>query len=147
MAQTTAASYGFELDKAQAGQKFDIRPDVVMSFAAEAAIEPGQPVRRGTDPETQVLVGNATAFLGIALFTHAQEQALAGGAEYAIGDMVSVLTKGAAWVTSAVADAEAGETAYVTSAGAFTNVSTSNLAVGTFLTGGGVGDVVAVEIG
>lgn len=144
MAQT--AGYGYALDKAQAGQKYDIRPDTVMSFAAEAAIEPGQPVRRGTNKETQVLVGNATAFTGIALFTHAQEQALAGGAEYAIGDMVSVLTKGAAWVASSVDSVVAGTTAYVTAAGAFTNVESTNLAVGTFLTGGDTGDLVVVEI-
>jgi hypothetical protein len=140
------AGYDFALDKAQAGQKFDIRPDVVQSFSAEVAIEPGQPVRRGTNPETQVLVGNATAFLGVALFTHASEQALAGGAEYAIGDTVSVLTQGAVWVTSSVASVVAGTTAYVTAAGAWTNIEGSNLAVGTFLTGGGSGDVVAVEL-
>ncbi len=146
MAQTTAASYGFSFDKAQAGQKYDIRPDVVQSFAAEAAIEPGQPVQRGTDPETQVLVGDASAFLGVALFTHAMEQALAGTAEYAVGDMVSVLTKGAVWVTSSVNTVVAGETAYVTSAGAYTNVESTNLAIGEFLTGGDTGDVVAIEL-
>jgi hypothetical protein len=144
MSQTNG--YDFALDKAQAGQKFDIRPDWVASFAAEAVIEPGQPVRRGTNPETQVLVGNATSFVGIALFTHATEQALAGGADYAIGDMVSVLTKGAAWVESSVASVVAGTPAYVTAAGAWTNVEGSNLEVGTFITGGGEGDLVAVEL-
>ena len=142
-----AGTYGFKLDAAQAGQKFDIRPDVVMSFAAEAAIEPGQPVKRGTNPETQVLVADADNFVGIALFTHAQEQALTGGAEYAIGDMVSVLTQGAAWVVSGVDTVIAGETAYVTSDGEFTNAASGTLEVGEFLTGGDEGDLVVVKIG
>lgn len=142
-----AGTYGFELPKAQAGQKFDIRPDWVVSMAAEVAIEPGQPVRRGTDPEKQVLVGNATAFLGVALFAHSMEQAFpAGGASYAIDDTVSVLTKGAVWVESSVDTVVAGETAYVTAAGAYTNVEVANLAVGTFTTGGDTGDLVVLEL-
>jgi len=146
MAQSTAASYGFELPKAQAGQKYDVRPDWVMSFAAEEAIEPGQPVKRGTDPEKQVLVGDDTAFLGIALFTHADEQALTGGTEYAVEDMVSVLTKGAAWVVSSVDTVVAGEAAYVTSAGAWTNVPTDNQLAGEFISGGDEDDLVVVEL-
>lgn len=147
MAQTTAADYGFELPKAQAGQKFDMRPDTVMSFAAEEAIDPGQPVKRGTAPEKEVLVGDATNFLGIALFTHTLEQAFpAGGASYAVNDTVSVMTSGAAYVTSSVDTVVAGETAYVTAAGDYTNVESTNLAIGTFLTGGDTGDVVVVEL-
>lgn len=142
-----AGTYGFELPKAQAGQKFDIRPDWVVSASAEAAIEPGQPVRRGTNPEKQVLVGNATSFLGVALFTHAMEQAFpAGGAEYDIDDTVSVLTKGAVWVKSSVDTVVAGETAYVTSGGEYTNVEGANLAVGTFTTGGDTDDLVVLEL-
>ena len=146
MSQSDAATYGYELDVAQAGQKYDLRPDVVQSFAAEVALEPGQPVRRGTDPQKQVLLGNETAFLGIALFTHTLVQSLDGGAEYAIGEAVSVLTEGAAYVTSSVASVVAGETAYVTAAGDYTNVESTNLAIGTFITSGGENDLVVVEL-
>lgn len=147
MSQSEASTYGFNLDVAQAGQKYDLRPDVVQSFAAEEAIEPGQPVQRGTDPENQVLVGDETTFLGIALFTHTLTQPLdSDGAQYDIGEAVSVLTGGAAYVTSSVSDVVAGETAYVTAAGEYTNVEGSNLAIGTFITSGGENDLVVVEL-
>jgi hypothetical protein len=139
MSQTQA--YGYNLDKAQAGQKYDIRPDVVASFAAEGAVAFGAPVMRGTNPETQVEVSDASDFVGIALFTQATE-----AAGYLDKDTVSVLTHGAAWVTSGVANVVAGETAYVTSAAVYTNVEGTNLAVGTFLTSGGSGDLVVVEL-
>lgn len=142
-----AGTYGFELNVAQAGQKYDLRPDWVMSLAAEEAILPGQPVSRGTDPEKQALVADATSFVGVALFTHTLEQAFpAGGASYAIGDSVSVLTKGVVWVESSVAGVVAGENAYVTATGEFTTVDVANLLVGKFITGGGVGDLVALEL-
>jgi len=146
MSQSDASTYGYDLDVAQAGQKYDLRPDVVQSFAAEEVLEPGQPVQRGTDPEKQVLLGDDDAFVGIALFTHTLVQPLSGGAEYAIGEAVSVLTDGAAYVTSSVADVVAGETAYVTAAGAYTNVEGTNLAIGTFITSGGENDLVVVEL-
>lgn len=146
MVQLTG-TYGFELTKAQAGQKYDIRPDWVMSAAAEVDINPGQPVQRGTDPEKQVLLGNAASFYGVALFTHTLEQAFpAGGASYAIGQTVSVLTKGAVWVTSAVDGVVAGAPAYVTDGGTFTPELTDNLLVGKFITGGGEGDLVVLEL-
>jgi hypothetical protein len=147
MAQTDASTYGFALNAAQAGQKYDIRNDVVASFAAEEEIEPGQPVMRGTDPGKQVVVSDASGFVGVALFTHTLEQAYpTGGASYAEESAVSVLTKGAVYVESSVADVVAGETAYVTAAGAYTNVEGSNLAIGTFLTSGDENDLVVVEL-
>lgn len=147
MAQTDAASYGYQLDVAQAGQKYDIRPDVVMSFAAEAAIEPGQPLMRGTDPEKQVLVSDASGFVGIALFTHTLENTIAAGtASYQPAQTVSVLTQGAAYVESSVDTVVAGETAYVTTAGEYTNVEETNLAAGEFLTSGDTGDLVVLKI-
>jgi hypothetical protein len=132
MSQTQA--YGFRLDVAQAGQIYDIRPNTVITLAAEAAIEPGQPVRRGTDPENQALIANATSFEGIAVFTQAQEHAyITGGAEYAIGDAVSVLKRGAIWVTVA-SDVAAGANAYVAANGTITDVATDNLLIGKFET-------------
>ena len=118
-----------------------------MSFAAEAEIQFGQPVMRGTDPEKQAIVSDATAFLGIALFTHAKEQDRDTGiASYAIGDTVSVITDGAVMVEAGADTIVAGEAAYVTAAGAYTNVATAALAIGTFLTGGNTGDILAVEL-
>jgi len=146
MAQTSG--YVFRSDAAQAGQIYDIRPCTVMSFAAEAALDFGAPVMRGANPETQVVLSDASVFLGVAVFTHAKEQALAGGGSYAIGDAVSVMTDGAVWVTSAVDSVVAGTAAYVTPAGAYTNTAGggSNIEVGTFLTGGDTGELVALEL-
>ena len=147
MAQTDATTYGFSMGAAQAGQKYDIRPDVVMSFAAEGEVAPGAPVMRGTDPEKQVTVSDASAFVGVALFTHAMENRLAEGTGVYLDEQtVSVLTNGAVYVTSSVDDVVAGETAYVTAAGAFTNVEGSNLAVGEFLTSGDEGDLVVLKV-
>lgn len=141
------AAYGFEMDVAQAGQKYDIRPDVVMSFAAEAEIVPGQPVKRGTDPEKQVVVADDAGFLGVALFTHALENGFPdGGASYQPTQTVSVLTEGAAYVESSVDDVVAGETAYVTAAGEYTNVEATNAKAGQFLTGGDTGALVVIQI-
>ncbi len=145
MVQTSG--YDFELTVAQAGQKYDLRPDTVVSFAAETAINPGQPLMRGTDPEKQAVISDASSFVGVALFTHTLEQAYpAGGASYATRDQVSVLQKGAVWVTSSVDDVVAGETAYVTAAGAYTTVQAGGLEVGTFITGGSTDNLVVLEL-
>ena len=143
MSQTSG--YDFALTVAQAGQLFDIRPDTVITLTAEVAIAFGRPVRRGTNPETQALIANATAFEGVAVFTQAKEQTLAGVAQYEIGDAVSVVKRGAVWVITAVA-VVAGENAYVTSAGAFTNVATSNLLVGKFETSAGIGGLAVLAL-
>lgn len=143
MSQTTG--YGYTQTSAQAGQKYDIRPDVVQSFAAEGVVAFGAPVMRGTNPEKQVELSDATAFLGVAVFTHTVENdGTATG--YADKDTVSVLTEGAVWVVSSVDTVVAGEVAYVTSAGAYTNIEGTNLAIGTFLTSGDTGDLVVVEL-
>jgi len=145
MSQTQ--SYGFRLDVAQAGQIYDIRPNTVITLAAEEAIEPGQPVMRGTNPDLQAEISDATAFEGVAVLTQAQEQAyITGGAEYAIGDAVSVMKKGAIWVTAAVA-VDAGDAAYVTAAGAYTNVVGSNLLVGKFETSAGIAGLAVLALG
>ena len=147
MAQTDVATYSFELPKAQPGQLYDSRTNTVESFAAEAAILFGQPVMRGADPEKQVVLSDASAFVGIAMFTHAKEQDRdAGIASYAIGDTVSVLVEGAVSVAAGADTIVAGETAYVTAAGAYTNVVGSNLEIGTFLTGGNTGDIVVIDL-
>lgn len=143
MSQTTG--YDFALTVAQAGQLFDIRPDTIITLTAEIAIPFGSPVRRGTDPETQALIATASAFEGVAVLTQAKEQTLSGVARYEIGDAVSVVKRGAVWVTTAVA-VVAGENAYVTATGTYTNVSTSNLLVGKFETSAGIGGLAVLAL-
>lgn len=143
MSQTTG--YDFALTVAQAGQLFDIRPDTVITLTAEEAIPFGSPVMRGTDPDTQGLISDATAFEGVAVFTQAKEQTLAGVAQYEIGDAVSVVKRGAVWVTTAVA-VVAGESAYVTATGTYTNVVGTNLLVGKFETSAGIGGLAVLAL-
>jgi len=144
MAQTTG--YDFAMTVGRPGQLYDLRPHTIESFAAEVALAFGDPVRRGTNPDKQVLKGNATTFRGVALIDPTREQVyITGGAGFAIKDAVPVLVTGAAWVTVAVA-VTAGQPAYVTSAGAYTNVSTSNLLVGEFLTSAGAAAVAVLEV-
>lgn len=147
MAQTDATTYGYSMGVAQAGQKYDIRPDVVMSYAAEAAIAPGAPVMRGTDPDKQVLTSDGSGFAGVALFTHAMENTLATGtAVYQPTTAVSVMTQGAVYVEASVDAVLGGQTAYITATGEFTNIEGTNLAVGEFLTSGNIGDLVVLKI-
>lgn len=147
MAQTSG--YGFEMTRAQAGQLADSRENDVLSFAAEGALAFGAPVMRGTDPEKQAVISDASSFLGIALFEHNHENALDGtGAEYADEEAVSVCIRGAVVVESSVDTVVAGETAYVTPTGTYTNVdgAGANLEIGEFETGGNTGDLVVVLI-
>lgn len=142
------SGYDYTSAPATLGLKFDVRPDVVMSFAAEGAVNFGRAVMRGTNLAKQCLHSDGTSFLGVALQTQARENdGVSNG--YKDKDTVSVLTQGAVWVESAAADIVPGTAAYlVTAAGAgtFTNVDTDNLLVGKFLTAGGVGSLVAVEL-
>ena len=94
MAQVAGQGYGFAQDVAQAGQKVDLSTDIVDSYAAQTAIPYGRGVTQGTAANQVNLAAAAGTFLGVALFTHAKEQALAGGASYAIGDAVSTLAFG-----------------------------------------------------
>lgn len=146
MAQTDPNSYGYSLAPAQAGQKYDIRPDVVTSLAAEVEIAPGQPVKRGTDPEKQCVLADANGFGGVALFTHAMESPRDNsGAVYKPTMTVSVLTQGAAYVKVA-ADVTAGENAFVTTAAEFTNAEDTNAAAGEFLTSADTGDLAVIQV-
>ena len=107
-----AGTYGFELDKAQAGQKADLMFDQVDSYKAQTAIPYGRGVTQGTADDQVNLAAAAGTFIGVALFTHAKEQALAGGAEYEIGDMVSVGVLSRAWVDG-VGEIDKEDDAYV----------------------------------
>lgn len=145
MSQTTG--YDFAMARGQAGQLADSRENTVLSFAAEGALDFGAPVQRGTDPEKQVVVADDASFVGIALFEHNHENALDGtGTNYDDEDAVSVCISGAVVVESSVDTVVAGETAYVTAAGAYTNVVGTNLEIGEFETGGDTGDLVVIRI-
>lgn len=149
MSQTTAASYG-SIAKAEAGAKYDIRPDVVSSRAAEAAIPFGRAVTYGTNPEKEcALVDNAAdKFLGVALKQQTIDVASGATPGYAQFDTVSVLEEGAVFV-EVTSDVAAGEAAYVdVSNGKFTDVSTDNLAVpgGTFETSAVSGGLAVLKI-
>lgn len=162
MAQTDLDTYGFSLDRAQAGQKADAGFDHVESFAAEGAVAFGYGVVAGT-AENQVAVAAADDddFVGVSVFTHAIEQGIdqsaskgelySTGAEYRDGDTVNVLRRGRVYVT-VTDDVVAGEDAYVDvvtndEEGQFTNVSTSNLATGgVFRTSADSGELAVVEV-
>jgi hypothetical protein len=151
MAHTPASTYGGELDKAQAGQKVDLTTDIVDSYAAQTAIPYGRGVSQGTADNQVNLAAAAGTFIGVALFTHANEQALAGGAEYAIGDMVSTLAFGRVWGEAVGAVTKEAEAYVITTVGAdqgkFTASSGSGALgpVGRFKTAG-EDELVIVEI-
>jgi len=118
MAQVQGQGYGYALDKAQAGQKFDLSTDIVDSYAAQTAIAFGRGVSQGTAANQVNLAAAAGTFLGVALFTHAKEQSLAGVAAYAIGDAVSVLTFGKVWGEAVGAVTKEADAYVITTVGA-----------------------------
>lgn len=149
MSQTTAASYG-AIDNAEAGAKYDIRPDVVTSKAAEEVIPFGRAVTYGTDGDKQCeLVDNAgDTFLGVALKQQTIVVPTDGTPQYAIGDTVSIMEEGACWV-EVTSDVAPGADAYVDiTNGKFTDTATNNLAVpgGTFKTTATSGNLAVLAI-
>lgn len=151
MAQVQGQGYGFAQDVAQAGQKVDLTTDIVDSYAAQTAIPFGRGVSQGTAANQANLAAAGGIFLGVALFTHAKEQTLAGEAAYVIGDAVSTLTFGRVW-GEAVGEVTKEADAYViTTVGAnqgkFTAASGSGALgpVGRFK-GAGEDELVIVEI-
>lgn len=162
MAQTDLDTYGFELDRAQAGQQADAGFDHVESFAAEGTVPFGYGVVAGTaDNQVEVAGDDGDDFVGISLFCHTRPQGIdqsaakgeqfSTGAEYRDGDTVNVLRRGRVYVT-VTANVSAGDDAYVdvlTSGeeGQFTNVSTDNLAInGIFRTSADSGELAVVEV-
>jgi len=117
MTQLTG-TYGFALTPGQAGQKADLMFDQVDSYAAQTAIPFGRGVSQGTAANQVNLAAAAGTFIGVALHTHANEQALTGGAQYDIGETVSVGVLSRAWV-EAVGAVTVGADAYcITTVGA-----------------------------
>lgn len=131
MSQSNLASYGHPLKKAEAGGKYDIRPDTVISRAAEAALPFGRGVTFGTKPDAQTKIINSASqvFLGVSLKQQTNVIAPNAVPGYSQTDTVSILKSGAVWV-EVTSDVAAGAAAYVDiTNGKFTDVSTDNLAV------------------
>ncbi len=135
------AQYDFNYDVAQVGQIADCSLRNIDSYAAEAIIEFGVALKRGTIPSKQVLTwadAITVPVVGIAVFERRAEHPYpyVANVNYQIDDAVSVMTTGRVYVTTAL-NVIAGQLAYVTATtGAFTNVATSNLLVGKFQTTG-----------
>ena len=108
------------------GQRADCSLNQIDSYVAEANIEFGTAVKRGTTKDKQVLPSDGKEFLGIAL-----RNDLCAAGLYKAKAMVSVLTKGrvAVMVTEAVV---AGDKAYVHADGTFNKTAEDGLEIGTF---------------
>lgn len=118
-------SYSENIPAAYEGQIANQIPATLISRVVEpsAGLGFGVPVKQGTaDNEADAFDGSGDV-LGITV----RERSLDANDpdEFAQYDNARIMTKGAIWVTVAVA-VNAGEDVYVTSAGAFTNVSSGN---------------------
>ncbi|MBE0437996.1 MAG: hypothetical protein IBX56_19615 [Methylomicrobium sp.] len=109
----------------------DVANRITDSFAAEGVIAFGAGVERGTDPAKQVVTFAGGDFLGVALFNHTST-----AGEYQDKDSVGVLRTGRVIVDTGDVEVTAGEAAYITAAGAFTNVVGTNTLAGEWLSSG-----------
>ena len=92
-------SYDTELTPALVGQIADLSNKTVDSFAAEVALNPGDLVVRGTNPEKEVKpVATGTVANAIGIVIHEHTEAASDDAYYAAGDSVGVMTHGRIWV-------------------------------------------------
>lgn len=93
-------SYEFGIQNALPGLIYDMGNTEIDSFAAEANIDYGSFVRRGTDAQNQVLVGNATS-IGIAVREAASENEYKTGTiatlQKKISETVGVIRSGYVW--------------------------------------------------
>lgn len=153
MSITDPSSYSPTVPAAQAGQPYDRSGFLIDTFAAEAEVEFGSAVVRGTLPEKQATLPAADTdlFLGVAVFSHGQEQSRTEGSKYLISDPMAVARKGRWWVrvTEAV---EAGDTAYCdlssTDIGKFCKTALNNLATGgKFEIGAEAGGLAVIDLG
>lgn len=124
-------TYLFDSLKGIKGQIADGSLRVVDSFAAEEELEFGAALERGTDPDKQVKMYDDGVFAGVALFSPTEKDDV-----YKEKTQAAVLTKGRVFVDVLSVEVVAGEKAYLTAAGAFTNVEGSNLLIGRFLSSG-----------
>lgn len=140
MAQTNLSDYSPYSAKAFPGELYGIEENIVESLTATAVVPFGAPVAMDTDETCTVVNNVADKFRGVAIKTFTKEYG-----EYRQYDRVSVLSFGRIWVTAAVAVAK-GDLAYVTAAGAYTNVASTNILVGEFFTSAGIGAVAVLSV-
>ena len=92
-------SYNAEMSPAVVGMIADLSCKTVDSFAAEAALNPGDLVVRGTNAEKQVkLAGTGTVANAIGIVIHEHKEPGTADGYYPIGYAVGVLTRGRIWV-------------------------------------------------
>lgn len=92
--------YQREMPVALPGMKADATVDVIDSYAAEIALDPGAPVIRGTDAANQIqpaaAAGDGASVIGIAVHTHKAYEGT--GAYYEEGYNVPVMSFGDVYV-------------------------------------------------
>lgn len=119
MSQTTVTQYGAP---AFVGMMDGLVTKTVRSYAAQAAIPVGFPVRLGTNPEKQVQVATLGAnAIGFAAHDHVREQGAAGAVQFGVGEAVNVLTAGRMWVQVADAVVAGAAANLVTASGLLTD--------------------------
>ena len=119
MSQTTVSVYG---NAAFKGMLYDTRINDVMSYAAEAVVGFARPVQLGTNKDKQVIhATTGAAAMGVALATHAHEQAANGDVNYTAGETVSVLKVGRVWVETNDAVVAGAVANYHVASGKFTD--------------------------
>lgn len=92
-------SYNAEMSPAVVGMIADLSCKTVDSFAAEAALNPGDLVVRGTNAEKQVkLAGTGTVANAIGIVIHEHKEPGTTDGYYPVGCAVGVLTRGRIWV-------------------------------------------------
>ena len=133
-------SYG--QDVAVIGMKADSTVDVIDSYAGEGAINVGKAVELGTDPAKQVKESvTAANVIGIAIFEQkADETPL-----YPDGYAVPVMTFGDVWVEVAES-VTAGDSVYLSTAGAWGSSTGSAVTGMTYLTSAGAGELAIVRV-
>lgn len=96
-------NYSPDMEPALVGQIADLTNHTIESFCAEEALAPGTPVKRGTNPERQVMAVNAAgdAAKAIGVVIHEHKEPVSGTGEYYPKQFcVAVMTKGRLWVTT-----------------------------------------------
>ena len=124
-------NYNVYSDAALAGMIADSSPHIIDSFAAESVIAFGTGVQVGTIAGKQVKPYAAGTFVGIALRDNTQTTG-----QYEAKAPGSVSTFGRVIVDTAAVAVTAGAKAYIKADGTFTNVATSAVEIGKFLTTG-----------
>lgn len=131
MTITVQSTYSNSVPTGYAGMVYDGEVSNRISRTVEdsAGIAFGTACFRGAGNHGTTATPSANKFLGVAIADAGQVPGLGETADtIAQNRTIALLNEGVIWVNAAVA-VNAGDAAYVTSAGAFTNVATSNTAL------------------